>query len=119
MGFLLAFVPLLTIIAISILGIAFLARAWRRTVRRQAERSGYASVSEYLRAAPRSDEEKRDAVDMAVKGFIVCVVGFVFPPLVLFGAFPLFYGARKIAYASMGLGLVDDPLDDHPRPPHP
>ena len=28
--------------------------------------------------------------------------------VLLIGMFPLFYGARKIAYASMGLGLVDD-----------
>jgi hypothetical protein len=30
------------------------------------------------------------------------------PPVLLIGLFPMFYGARKIAYASMGLGLVDD-----------
>jgi hypothetical protein len=31
------------------------------------------------------------------------------PPVLLIGLFPLFYGVRKIVYASMGLGLVDDP----------
>jgi hypothetical protein len=35
------------------------------------------------------------------------------PPLVLVGLVPLFYGGRKMAYAMMGLGLVDDP--DQPR----
>jgi hypothetical protein len=30
------------------------------------------------------------------------------PPLLLVGLFPLFYGVRKIIYASMGLGLLDD-----------
>jgi hypothetical protein len=32
----------------------------------------------------------------------------IFPPAVLLGIFPLFYGGRKLAYAWMGLGLVDD-----------
>jgi hypothetical protein len=31
------------------------------------------------------------------------------PPLLLVGIVPLFYGLRKIAFASMGLGWVDDP----------
>jgi len=29
-------------------------------------------------------------------------------PLILVGIFPLYYGTRKVVYASMGLGLVDD-----------
>jgi hypothetical protein len=32
----------------------------------------------------------------------------IFSPLVLVGLVPLFYGGRKLAYAWMGLGLVDD-----------
>ncbi len=113
------FAVMVLLLLLLVTGVIALIAAWRRMVRRQAKRAGYASVGEFLRAAPRSDEEKRDAVDMAIKGLIICVVGLVFPPLILFGAFPLFYGARKIAYASMGLGLVDDPLDEHPHPPHP
>jgi hypothetical protein len=70
---------------------------------KRARRFGYASTREYLQAAPRTDPEKRDAVDMAL-----CVLGLVFPPFVLAGLVPLFYGGRKMAYASMGLGLVDD-----------
>ena len=62
----------------------------------------------YLRAAPQSDAEKRDAVDLALKGLVICILGLVFPPFFLFGLFPLFYGTRKLAWASMGLGLVDD-----------
>ena len=38
----------------------------------------------------------------------MCLLGLVFPPLLLIGIFPLFYGTRKVAWASMGLGLVDD-----------
>ena len=37
-----------------------------------------------------------------------CVLGVVFAPFVLIGLVPLFYGGRKLVYASMGLGLVDD-----------
>jgi hypothetical protein len=45
---------------------------------------------------------------MALKGLALCVLGLLFPPFVLAGLIPLFYGGRKMAYASMGLGLVDD-----------
>jgi len=75
---------------------------------KRAKRFGYGSTRDYLRAAPRTDAEKRDAVDMALKGLALCVLGLVFPPFVLAGLVPLFYGGRKMAYASMGLGLVDD-----------
>ena len=76
--------------------------------RRQVRRLGYASLGEYLRAVPRTDEEKRDAVSLALKGLVLCFLGLVFPPLLLIGVFPLFFGARKVAWTSMGLGLVDD-----------
>lgn len=78
------------------------------SVRRRAKSFGYPSARAYLRAAPRSDPEKRDAVDLALKGLASCVLGLLFPPFVLVGLLPLFYGGRKVVYASMGLGLVDD-----------
>jgi hypothetical protein len=81
---------------------------WVSVVRR-AKRFGYRSTWAYLRAAPRSDAEKRDAVDLAVKGLLWCGLGLIFAPLVLIGLLPLFFGGRKFLYASMGLGLVDDP----------
>jgi hypothetical protein len=68
----------------------------------------YPSTRAYLRAAPRSDAEKRDAADLALKGFVCCVLGLLFPPLVLVGLLPFFYGGRKLVFASMGLGFVDD-----------
>ena len=77
--------------------------------RPRAKRFGYASTSAYLRAAPRSDAEKRDAADLALRGLVFCILGLLVPPLVLVGLIPLFYGGRKLVYASMGLGLVDDP----------
>jgi len=78
---------------------------------RRAKRLGYPSTRTYLRAAPRSDDERRDTADLVLKGLAYCLLGILFPPLVLVGLVPLFYGARKFIYASMGLGLVDDP--DH------
>ncbi len=45
----------------------------------------------------------------------ICLLGLVFAPLVLVGLFPFFYGVRKVVYASMGLGLVDD--ERQPQPP--
>ena len=78
-------------------------------VRRRAKQFGYASTGAYLRAAPRSDAEKRDAADLVVRGLVFCMVGLIFSPFVLVGLIPLFYGGRKLLYTSMGLGLVDDP----------
>lgn len=75
---------------------------------RRAKRLGYESTRAYLRAVPRSDEEKRDAADLAMRGLVLCLLGLLFAPIVLVGLIPLFYGGRKLMYASMGLGLVDD-----------
>jgi hypothetical protein len=77
-------------------------------LQRKARQAGYATLGAYLRAAPRSDAEKRDAVDLALKGLITCLLGLILPPFLLIGLIPFFYGARKVVYASMGLGLVDD-----------
>jgi ABC-type Fe3+ transport system permease subunit len=77
-------------------------------LQRKARQGGYAKLGAYLRAAPRSDAEKRDAVDLALKGLVICLLGLILPPFLLIGLIPFFYGARKVAYASMGLGLVDD-----------
>ena len=85
-----------------------IAHAIARPHLRARHRFGYGSLGEYLRAVPVSDEEKRDAVDLSLKGLVLCLLGFVFAPLILIGLAPLFYGARKVAYASLGLGLLDD-----------
>jgi len=92
-------------VVVVVLGLAI--TVWK-SVRRKAERFGYDSVGAYLRSVPRSDDEKRDAVDLALKGLVLCLLGVVFPPVLLIGLFPLFYGGRKLAYAWMGLGLLDD-----------
>ena len=97
-------IGLLTVIAGTITFVVMLLSQQRRLAREH----GYPSLGAYLRAAPRTDREKRDATDLALKGMVICLIGLILPPLLLVGLFPLFYGARKVIYASMGLGLVDD-----------
>ena len=76
--------------------------------RAKARARGYTTLGAYLRAAPRNDAEKREAVDMAMQGVVLCVLGLAFPPLLIVGIFPLYFGGRKVSYSSMGLGLLDD-----------
>lgn len=94
--------------ALLIVGAGIFVLTLLRTQRRQARQAGYPSLGAYLRAAPRTDQEKRDATDLALKGLVICLLGLIVPPLLVIGLFPLFFGARKVAYASMGLGLIDD-----------
>jgi hypothetical protein len=107
----LGFLPFVVVIGAAALAVA--AGAWVvllfRSRLRKAREMGYPSLTAYLRAAPRTDEERRDAADLALKGLVVCLLGLLFPPLLLFGLIPFFYGTRKVVYASMGLGLADDP----------
>jgi len=102
---LLALLPLLVIIIL----VGVVAVGMWRGVRHRATRAGYESVGAYLRAAPQTDRDKQEAVDMALKGMVICALGLIFPPFLLVGLLPLFYGARKMAWASLGLGLADDP----------
>lgn len=78
-------------------------------IRRRAQTFGYSSTRAYLRAAPRSDAEKRDAADLALRGVVLFALAILFSPFVLAALVPLFYGGRKIVFALLGLGLVDDP----------
>jgi hypothetical protein len=76
---------------------------------RRARRAGYAKTLAYLRAAPRTDQEKRDAVELALQGLVLCLLGVVVSPLVFVGIAPLYFGARKVALAWLGLELADPP----------
>ena len=82
--------------------------AYRRIYGNRAAHFGYPSRSAYTRAVPRTDEEKREAVDQAFVGLVVCLLGLMAPPLLLVGLFPLYVGGRKTVYVLMGLGLVDE-----------
>lgn len=97
--------PLIVVVVAVVL---FLVRFARR-----AKAFGYESTSAYLRAVPRSDPEKRDAVDLLLKGLVLSVFGTIHPFFFLAGLGPAFYGARKVAFAVLGLGLVDDGDQPH------
>lgn len=107
-GFLFPIFMMLGIFIIPVIGAVVMVWILLRGQRRIARKLGYPTLGAYLRAAPQTDEEKRAAVDLALKGMVICLLGLLMPPVLLIGMFPMFYGARKIAYASMGLGLVDD-----------
>jgi hypothetical protein len=104
--FFVIFVVFLLVAAVGVVPIGIGLFAW--TFGRRARRFGYPSAGAYLRSAPGSDAEKRDAADLAIRGLVLCVLGVLLPPFVLIGLVPLFYGGRKLLYATMGLGLVDE-----------
>jgi hypothetical protein len=96
------------ILAVFVLGVLWALVALVMSENRKARRAGYASFWAYLAATPKTDAEKRAAADLALKGVVVCLLGLLFPPLMLVGLVPLYFGARKVLHVSMGLGLVDD-----------
>jgi hypothetical protein len=75
---------------------------------RRVKRFGYSSRGAYFQAVPRTDAEKREAVDQALLGLVLCLVGLLLPPVLLVGIVPLFVGGRKAVFASLGLGLSDE-----------
>ncbi len=77
-----------------------------RRVRKNAVAAGYPGVGAYLRAVPRNDEEKRQAVDLALKGVILCGLGLFFPPMILVGVVPFYYGSRKLILVWLGLDIM-------------
>ena len=82
----------------------------RMLLLKRARASDYDSVRTYLQAVPSSDTQKQDAVDLALKGGVLVILGVLFPPLIFVGLIPLYYGLRKITMTLMGLGLTDSPL---------
>lgn len=101
-------IPELLILLVVLLLPAYFIVGFMAGAKKRARRFGYASAGAYLHAAPKSDAERRDAADMAIKGLVTALLGMFFAPIVLIGLVPLFYGGRKLAYAALGLGLVDD-----------
>ena len=77
-----------------------------RKLRQNAAAAGYPGVGAYLRAVPRNDEEKRQAVDLALKGVILCTLGLFFPPMILIGVVPFYYGSRKLILVWLGLDIL-------------
>ena len=83
---------------------------WRSRVRRR----GYPGLMAYLRELPHTEAEMLDAVELTLKGAVLCVLGLLFPPLVLIGAAPLYYGARKWASVTLGIKGASDASSDEP-----
>jgi len=81
----------------------------RMILLKRARGMGFELVGVYLRAVPRTDEQKLDAVDLAAKGILITVMGLIFTPLIIVGLVPLYYGLRKVTTNLMGLGIVDSP----------
>jgi hypothetical protein len=79
-------------------------RIWQKRARER----GYPGLLAYLKDLPQTDEAKLDAVELTMKGLIICILGLLFPPLVLIGAVPLYYGGRKIAATILGIDTVDE-----------
>lgn len=92
------------LLIIAIVWIRSILKRWRL----KAKAAGYPSLSTYLRAAPQTDLERKEAVDLAMKGLVMFLIGLFFPPLLIISAFPLFFGLRKIAYWSVGVGILDE-----------
>ena len=85
-----------------------------RRLRQNAVAAGYPGVGAYLRAVPRNDEEKRQAVDLALKGAVLCGLGLFFPPMILVGVVPFYYGSRKLILVWLGLDILAE-MDDGDR----
>jgi hypothetical protein len=79
----------------------------RKLLNKRALKNDYASLSAYLPAIPVTDGQKLDAVDLALKGGVIVILGVLCPPLIFVGLVPLYYGVRKITMTLMGLGLSD------------
>ena len=79
----------------------------RYILRRRARKLGYQTLTEYLRAVPATNAEKLDALDLAMKGVVITLLGIIFPPLIVVGLIPLYFGLRKISSTLMGLGLTE------------
>lgn len=72
---------------------------WRARIRRR----GYSGLGAYLRELPQTEEERFEAIDLTLKGVVLCVLGLLFPPLVVIGLVPLYYGLRKLAAVKLGI----------------
>lgn len=83
--------------------------------RRKARQMGYPSYRAYLRAVPKDDREKRDAIDLTARGVVLCLLGVLFPPFIILGLTPLYYGGRKLAMLGAGVNPTPPADPDTPR----
>jgi RsiW-degrading membrane proteinase PrsW (M82 family) len=97
-----------TVVVLSIAIVVGLIILYRRYYSSRARRFGYESRAAYFEAVPRTDAEKREAVDQALMGLVLCLVGLLLPPVLLVGIVPLFVGGRKAVFSALGLGLSEE-----------
>jgi len=77
---------------------------WRGRLRRR----GYPGLLAYLRELPRTDAERLDAVELSLKGAMLCLLGLLFPPILIIGLVPLYFGLRKLAAVRLGIKSLDE-----------
>lgn len=103
MGALVTIVGAVLVVILLIWMLRLVFRTWQSYVRPWASRT-----IANLRRLPRNDEEELRAVELALKGVVLCVLGLLFPLLILFGAIPLYYGARKVAAVRLGIVAAEE-----------
>ena len=81
---------------------------WRRRVRRR----GYSGLMVYLRELPQTEEGRLDAVELTLMGVVICILGLLFPPIIVFGVVPLYYGGRKLAAITLGIEGTEEERQD-------
>jgi hypothetical protein len=64
---------------------------------------GYPGLRAYLQELPWTDEQKWDAVELTLRGLVLCLLGLLFPPVLLIGLVPLYYGLRKLAWVKLAI----------------
>ena len=95
-GGLLLFVLLLVLVILPLL-------IWRGRILRR----GYSSLRDYLRELPGTDAERLDAVELSLKGAMLCLLGLLFPPFLIIGVVPLYFGLRKLAAVGLGIKSLE------------
>jgi len=107
MGIVWAAIGLLILVGVPLLSLYI----WRRRVRRR----GYPGLKAYLRETPRTDAQKLEAVELTLKGVVICLLGVFFPVAVLIGLVPLYYGARKVSTFLLGSHAPQSPNEEQPE----
>ena len=77
---------------------------WRGRILRR----GYPSLRAYLRELPGTDAERLDAVELSLKGAMLCLLGLLFPPIIFYGLVPLYFGLRKLAAMKLGIKSLEN-----------
>jgi hypothetical protein len=98
---------LLFVIVLGVLFGLFLAPLliWKSRLKRR----GYPGLLAYLQELPWTDEQRWDAVELTLKGMVLCLLGLLFPPVLLIGLVPLYYGLRKLVWVQLGMKGTAEP----------